>query len=84
MSKVHSPQYALWLVPLFVLLSVRAAWYWLFVAGNVVMYAAIFAVWSEVAGMPSSRGRGRGPPRSWLSSWSSCGRRTRRAPDARD
>jgi uncharacterized membrane protein len=50
-SKVHSPQHALWLAPLFVLLSVRAAWYWLFVAGNVVLYAAIFAVpgWSEGA-----------------------------------
>ena len=51
MSKVHSPQYALWLVPLFVLLSVRAIWYWFFVAGNVVLYAAIFAApaWSETA-----------------------------------
>jgi hypothetical protein len=51
-GKVHSPQHALWLVPLFVLLSVGAGWYWLFVAGNVVLYAAIFAVpgwWGEGA-----------------------------------
>jgi hypothetical protein len=53
--KVHSPRHALWLVPLFVLLSVRAAWYWLLVVGNVVLYAAIFAVpgWSvEAADVP--------------------------------
>ncbi len=47
-SKVHSPQYALWLLPLFVLVRVRLGWYLLFVAGNVVMYLAIFgvSVWS--------------------------------------
>jgi uncharacterized membrane protein len=47
-GKVHSPQYALWLVPLFVLVRVRLGWYALFVAGNVTMYLAIFAVsvWS--------------------------------------
>jgi uncharacterized membrane protein len=50
-GKVHSPQFALWLVPLFVLLAVRNVWYWVFVAGNVVLYLAIFAVsvWSEAA-----------------------------------
>ena len=47
-GKVHSPQYALWLVPLFVLVRIRLGWYALFVAGNVVMYVAIFgvSVWS--------------------------------------
>jgi len=47
-SKVHSPQYALWLVPLFVLVRIRLGWYALFVAGNVLMYVAIFgvSVWS--------------------------------------
>ena len=50
-SKVHSPQYALWLVPPFVLLAVRALWYWVFVIGNVALYVAIFtvSVWSEPA-----------------------------------
>jgi uncharacterized membrane protein len=50
-SKVHSPQYALWLVPLFVLVRIRLGWYLIFVAGNVLMYAAIFgvSVWSTVA-----------------------------------
>jgi hypothetical protein len=50
-SKVHSPQYALWLVPLFVLVRVHFGWYALFVAGNVLMYAAIFgvSVWSSEA-----------------------------------
>lgn len=50
-SKVHSPQFALWLVPFFVLLAVRNTWYWVFVAGNVVLYVAIFAVsvWSVPA-----------------------------------
>jgi len=47
-SKVHSPQFALWMVPLFVLVRVRLGWYGLFVAGNVLLYLAIFAVsvWS--------------------------------------
>lgn len=47
-AKVHSPQYAIWLVPLFVLVRIRFGWYALFVAGNVFLYLAIFAVstWS--------------------------------------
>ena len=47
-AKVHSPQYALWLVPLFVLVRIGFGWYLLFVAGNVFLYVAIFAVstWS--------------------------------------
>lgn len=47
-AKVHSPQYALWLVPLFVLVRIRVGWYVLFVAGNVILYVVIFAVstWS--------------------------------------
>jgi uncharacterized membrane protein len=47
-SKVHSPQFALWLVPLFVLVPIRLGWYVLFVAGNVLLYLAIFGVspWS--------------------------------------
>jgi glycosyl transferase family 87 len=50
-SKVHSPQYALWLVPLFVLVRVHLGWYTLFVAGNLLMYVAIFgvSVWSTDA-----------------------------------
>jgi uncharacterized membrane protein len=50
-SKVHSPQYALWLVPLFVLVRIHFGWYLLFVAGNVVMYLSIFvvSVWSMPA-----------------------------------
>jgi Glycosyltransferase family 87 len=47
-SKVHSPQFALWLVPLFVLVRIRLGWYALFVTGNVLLYLAIFgvSVWS--------------------------------------
>ena len=47
-AKVHSPQYALWFVPLFVLVRIRFGWYVLFVTGNVLLYLAIFAVstWS--------------------------------------
>jgi uncharacterized membrane protein len=47
-GKVHSPQYALWLIPLFVVVRIRFVWYALFIAGNVVLYLAIFgvSVWS--------------------------------------
>jgi uncharacterized membrane protein len=47
-GKVHSPQFALWLLPFFVLVRVRLGWYALFVAGNLIMYASIFgvSVWS--------------------------------------
>ena len=47
-AKVHSPQFALWMLPLFVLVQIRAGWYVLFVAGNVLLYLAIFgvSVWS--------------------------------------
>jgi uncharacterized membrane protein len=50
-SKVHSPQHALWVVPLFVLVRIHLGWYALFVVGNVLMYVAIFAVsvWSTDA-----------------------------------
>ncbi|HWL90187.1 MAG TPA: glycosyltransferase 87 family protein, partial [Actinomycetota bacterium] len=50
-SKVHSPQFALWLVPLFVLVRISRGWYALFVAGNVLLYVAIFgvSVWSTDA-----------------------------------
>jgi uncharacterized membrane protein len=50
-SKVHSPQFALWLVPMFVLVRIRSSWYALFVAGNVLLYLAIFgvSVWSTHA-----------------------------------
>ncbi len=43
-SKVHSPQYALWLLPWFALLGVRLRWWVLFVAANLVLYVAIFGV----------------------------------------
>ena len=48
-SKVHSPQYALWVLPMFVLVQVRFGWYALFVAGNLWTYVAIFTVslWDE-------------------------------------
>jgi uncharacterized membrane protein len=47
-AKLHSPQFALWMVPLFVLVRIRLGWYALFVAGNVLLYVAIFgvSVWS--------------------------------------
>jgi uncharacterized membrane protein len=50
-GKVHSPQFALWLLPFFVLVHIRLGWYVLFVAGNLVMYASIFgvSVWSTRA-----------------------------------
>jgi uncharacterized membrane protein len=43
-NKVNSPQYALWVLPFFVVVGVRLRWYVLFVVGNVVLYVAIFGV----------------------------------------
>lgn len=43
-NKVNSPQYALWLLPCFVVVGVRLRWYAVFVVGNLVLYAAIFGV----------------------------------------
>jgi uncharacterized membrane protein len=50
-SKVHSPQYALWIVPLFALVQIGIGWYALFLVGNLLMYLAIFAApaWSPDA-----------------------------------
>ena len=43
-NKVHSPQYALWLLPWFSLVLVRFRWYVALVVMNLVLYAAIFGV----------------------------------------
>jgi uncharacterized membrane protein len=43
-NKVHSPQYALWLLPWFSLVLVRFRWYVALVVTNLVLYAAIFGV----------------------------------------
>lgn len=41
-SKVQSPQYMLWLLPFFVLLRVRATWWVVAMAVDVVAYVAVF------------------------------------------
>lgn len=41
-NKVHSPQYALWLLPFFVLVRVRVAWWAAYSIADLVVYVAIF------------------------------------------
>ncbi|MFN2525007.1 MAG: hypothetical protein ABR505_01905, partial [Actinomycetota bacterium] len=41
-SKVHSPQYALWLMPFFALVGVNLLWWALYSAADLVMYVGIF------------------------------------------
>jgi hypothetical protein len=40
--KVHSPQYTLWLVPMFVLMRVRAVWVVLYYLADIAMGIGIF------------------------------------------
>ncbi|HEX2239688.1 MAG TPA: glycosyltransferase 87 family protein [Actinomycetota bacterium] len=41
-NKVHSPQYALWLLPFFALIGVNLIWWALYSAADLVMYVGIF------------------------------------------
>jgi hypothetical protein len=41
-TKVHSPQYALWLLPFFVLLDVRLRWWLFYGINDLILYAAVF------------------------------------------
>ncbi|CAN5668572.1 hypothetical protein BH18ACT15_BH18ACT15_07210 [soil metagenome] len=41
-TKVHSPQYALWLLPFFVLLRVRVSWWVLYSLADLAVYVGIF------------------------------------------
>ena len=42
-SKVQSPQYALWVLPFFVLLNVRARWWIAYTLVDIVIYFSVFA-----------------------------------------
>lgn len=46
-SKVHSPQYTLWLLPFFVLLRVNVAWWTAYAVTDFVVYVAIFRRFAE-------------------------------------
>jgi hypothetical protein len=48
LHKVHSPQYTLWLVPMFVLLRVRWGWIVAYFAADLVMGIGIFRWLYEV------------------------------------
>lgn len=41
-NKVHSPQYALWILPFFVLLSVNAVWWCLYAVADAATYYGVF------------------------------------------
>ncbi len=47
-SKVHSPQYALWLLPLFVLLRVNLLWWALYALADLALYSGIFEWFYQV------------------------------------
>jgi hypothetical protein len=43
-SKASSPQYSLWILPFFVFLRVRPAWWWLFAATDIYFHQTVFGV----------------------------------------
>ncbi|HEX4722866.1 MAG TPA: hypothetical protein VH333_10155 [Pseudonocardiaceae bacterium] len=46
--KVHSPQYTLWLVPMFVLVRVRSVWVVLYYLADIAMGIGIFRYWYDI------------------------------------
>jgi hypothetical protein len=56
-SKVHSPQYALWIVPFLVLLDVPRRWVFLYLAADVAVYVSGF-YWFTVFNAPAPGWRG--------------------------
>jgi uncharacterized membrane protein len=41
-NKVHSPQYSLWILPFFALLSVRLAWWFAYAVVDLMVYVGVF------------------------------------------
>lgn len=50
LHRVHSPQFALWLLPMFVLLRVRAEWIMAYLLADLAMGIGIFRWFGELAG----------------------------------
>jgi uncharacterized membrane protein len=46
-NKVHSPQYALWLLPFFVLLNVHVLWWVAYEVADLLVYVGVFRYFSE-------------------------------------
>jgi uncharacterized membrane protein len=43
-GKVHSPQFALWILPFFVLIGVRVRWWVAYMVDNVLLYVGVFVL----------------------------------------
>jgi hypothetical protein len=50
LHKVHSPQYTLWLIPMFVLLRIRWGWIVAYLAADLAMGIGIFRWYYEIYG----------------------------------
>jgi hypothetical protein len=48
LNKVHSPQYTLWLVPFFALISVRWGWWASFWASDLVLFLGLFSWYADI------------------------------------
>jgi hypothetical protein len=48
LNKVHSPQYTLWLLPLFVLVRLRWGWWTAFLALDVTLYVGLFRWYYDI------------------------------------
>ncbi len=60
-NKVHSPQYALWLLPFFALLRVRIGWWAAYAVADAAVYVGVFRWLNTLA-----QGGGHGPARELL------------------
>ena len=55
-TKVHSPQYTLWLLPFFVLVRVNVLWWVAYAAADLLVYAGVFRFFYDYFERPGATG----------------------------